>query len=164
MMILVPATYIEGDKQDVNHIRVLNHHKEGLTYSTVRIDGFAGTRQVRCVSRPDRERFPHTYLVHLKPQPGARPTYLRCSNLPNIVILRHINTNHRWPTAAEYVSIAALYSTPSVKQMASLRRLVMRKQRNLVRKGYVHSKDHTEGGNATLTDKGAAFLRQASAL
>lgn len=163
-MILVPAPYIEGDKQDANHIRVLNHHKDGLTCSTVRIDGFSGTRRVRCVSRPDRERFPRTYLVHLKPLLVKKSPVLRCANLPNLVILRHINTNRRWPTDAEYELLAGLYSPPAMHRLPSLRRLAMRKQRNLVRKGYVHSRDHTYGGSATLTDKGAAFISKLSAL
>jgi hypothetical protein len=155
MMILVPVPYLPGDPQDRTHVRVENHHREGLTYSHVRIDGWAGTRYVRSVSRPDRPKFPTSVLVHLKPMYSERPPTLHCRNLPTICILEYVQDNLQWPTVEDYNNLAAHYSAPSVtKRLEPNCRLIQRKQRQIMRKGLV------ENDGATVTAKGLKQLEQ----
>lgn len=168
MMILVPVQYLPGDKQDANHVRVENHHKLGLTYSTVMIDGWKGPRQVRAVSSPDRPRHPNSYLVHLVPAQKPPAPVLHCRNVPDIEVLRYVEQHRRWPTIAVYNAIASAFSTPAVtKRLEPDCRLIQRKQRSLVRKELVHQSVLMENANEStsvqLTTKGQQRLEQSRA-
>lgn len=162
-MILVPVPYLPGDTCDANHVRVENHHSEGLTSSTVRIDGWAGERYIRCVSRPDRPKYPRSYLVHLKPMTSQRKETLHCRNLPTICILEFIEDNMHWPTVEDYNHLAAHYSPPSItKRLEPGCRLIQRKQRKIVRSELVSMTVRMENvskhTHVELTSKGRQLL------
>ena len=165
MMILAPVAYLPGDKQDANHVRVENHHREGLTSSTVMIDGWVGPRYVRCVSRPDRPKYPTSYQVHLKPLPYTQAPVLHCRNVPDKAVLQYIADNQRWPTTEVYNSIASSFSPPSVfNRLKPNCRLIQRKQRSLIRKELVAqgvlSENVSEHTHVHLTTKGLQRLEQ----
>lgn len=161
LMILVPVPYLDGDVQDANHIRVANHHRDGLTYSTVRIYGHEGTREVRSVSSPDRPRHPLSYLVHLKPVPSKAKTgkRLKCADIPTHELLNYVKLYTSWPTAANYRQWTGVTKFDGV-------RLAKRKEDTLVHRGYVTQYDDHGlffTGRAFLTPKGRAYLEKVNA-
>jgi hypothetical protein len=160
MIILSQVPYLPGDVQDANHIRVENHHSVGLTWSTVKIealDGTMSTRHVRCVSSPDRPRFPGSVVVHLKPAPKEPRTTLHCRDIPTPGLLRYVNTNSHWPTFDEYLILIASKSIVPVAVSQPLKKgcnLITRKERTLRRKQLVA----VLGNTTVLTDKGRRLL------
>lgn len=158
LMILVPVPYLDGDVQDANHIRVANHHRDGLTYSTVRIYGHEGTREVRSVSSPDRPRHPLSYLVHLKPVPSKAKTgkRLKCADIPTHELLNYVKLHTSWPYLDDYSKWLGVNSL-------GIGRLITRKTDTLVHRGYVTQYDDRGlffTDRAFLTPKGEHRLKQ----
>lgn len=169
MIILSQVPYLPGDVHDANHIRVENHHSVGLTGSTVKIEALSGTmstRYVRCVSRPDRPKWPRSIVVHLKPLQGAKKPRLHCRNLPTICILDYISANGNWPSYEEYAELARHYSSPSAFAANPIKpgsRLVLRKQTKILQQGMAFIDNEEEVASrirVTLTAKGRQRLEQ----
>lgn len=153
MKVLYVVQPLTGDRIDDNHIRVEHHHSQGLTYTDCLIDGVV--REVRSTSRIDR-RHPvtksPTILVHLKPLPKIPEMRLTCAHIPTHQILMSVAKGNKWPSLSEYRKILML---PSF----SGERLTLRKERTLVRKGYVI----TTNGVPFTTAKGRRYLERVHA-
>lgn len=153
MKILFVVQSLIGDRIDANHFRVEHHHAEGLTYTNCLIDGVV--REVRATSRLSRNHpitMKRTILVHLKPLPRPMELLLQCAHIPTHQILMSVERGNVWPSLSDYRRFLSLPNFSSL-------RLIERKQRNLVRKGYLI----LDTGVPFLTDKGRRYLEQANA-
>ena len=148
MMILYVVPPLKGDRIDDNHIRVEHHHSNGLTSSLVMIDGVV--REVRSTSSIDRNHpltRTSTIIVHLKPLPKPFATRLQCAHLPAHQILTYVKRTNHWPRLSDY---RVWLSLPDFHG----ERLILRKQRTLVNKGYVND----DGTHPIITRKGLGYL------
>jgi hypothetical protein len=117
------------------------------------IDGVK--REVRSTSRIDRWHpitKSRTIMLHLKPLPKPFKTQLTCSHIPTFQILRVAATLNRWPSLSDY---RKWLSIPDFNRL----RLIARKERTLVRKGYLK----LEKGVPIITEKGQRYLEQVHA-
>lgn len=157
MLYVVP--YIEGDKQDDNHYRVLDHHTVGLTNSTVIIEG--EHREVRCCSRPDgRKHRDHnaSILVHLKPRPRSTRPAMQCKFMNDLHFLRYVHN------MKSMKSILDLYygDDPYCSEKYPPN-LLMAKLRKFAKKGYFMERVSRKSHHLTLSKRALLKLESANA-
>ncbi len=158
MMHMHVVPYIEGDKEDGNHVRVLNHHCLGLTGSTVFIE--FETREVRCCSRPHGQKHRDSgasILIHLKPRP-FRPHRMKCSHVSHFSVLNYIDK-----VSGASAMVHDFYYDIDDPSPAPLN-LMIAKLRKLYRKGYITGYPQKKGIELyKLTDKGRRYVEAHSA-
>jgi hypothetical protein len=157
MMHMHVVPYIDGDKQDDNHVRVANHHCLGLTGSTVWID--FERREVRCCSRPHGQKHRDhnaSILIHLVPRKVYRHR-MKCEHVSHFAVLNYIDK-----VSGQSSMVMEFYHDIDDPSPVP-RNLMLAKLKKLVRKGYIkpplNRRPRREmEGSYSLTDKGRSYL------